>query len=217
MTKKEIEFDALGRSDLEPGVLLRTGHSCQLAGEPLNRAFGAGNMGGFRILGNPSDGFRLAVLFTTFEDPDWPDSIDERTGRFVYYGDNKDPGKDLLDTPKHGNRLLQHAFEIVHARPRERRLVPPLFIASKAGQSRDVIYHGIAAPGASDVPETEDLVAIWKTKAGERFQNYKAIFTILDAPHVSASWIRDLRDGTVGARRNAPEAWARWVETGSYS
>jgi hypothetical protein len=216
MTDVEIPFEELGQADISPGALLRTGFSGQLAGEPINRAFGAGNMGGFRILGGADNGYKLAVLFTTFEDPDWPDSLDRNDRRFVYYGDNKDPGRALLDTPKHGNSLLQYVFEIIHARSDERHEVPPFFVASKAGHSRDVVYQGLAAPGGPEVSETEDLIAIWKTRGGERFQNYKAVFTILDAPVVSANWIRDLREGRGSMTANAPTAWRRWVETGSY-
>ena len=29
---------------------------------------------------------------------------------------------------------------------------------------------------------TADLVAVWKTTKGQRFQNYRAVFTVLDAP-----------------------------------
>ncbi|MER6595223.1 hypothetical protein ABT214_25930, partial [Micromonospora purpureochromogenes] len=27
--------------------------------------------------------------------PDWPDALDEQTGAFTYYGDNKQPGAEL--------------------------------------------------------------------------------------------------------------------------
>lgn len=39
----------------------------------------------------------------------------------------------------------------------------------------NVIFRGLAVPGAISIPQTEDLVAIWKTKSGQRFQNYRAI------------------------------------------
>jgi hypothetical protein len=211
----EIPFDLLTTSELNPGCTLCSGPS-GLAGEPLNKLFGAGNQGGFRIRGGAKSGYKLAVLYTTFKDPDWPDSMDSRTGIFTYYGDNKDSGRALLETPKHGNRLLQDVFEIVHAAPERRADVPPFFVVSRAGHRRDAVYHGLAAPGATNVPETEDLVAIWKTRDRHRFQNYRAIFSMLDAPAISANWIRDLRDGNGSMTANAPAAWKNWVETGAY-
>jgi hypothetical protein len=57
-------------------------------------------------------------------------------------------------------------------------------------------------------------VAVWRTKSGKRFQNYRARFTVLDAPVVSRQWI----DGIVAGSPSdsaAPTAWRRWVETGA--
>ena len=211
----EIPFDCLADSDLSPGDVLGSGNG-SLAQEPINEMFEVGNQGGIRFLGGVASGYKLAVLYTTHKDVDWPDELDSDTGQLVYYGDNKKPGRDLLDTPKHGNKLLQHVFEIIHARPEERHGVPPFFVALRAGRSRDVIYRGLAAPGAPGVPESEDLLAIWRTKGRQRFQNYRAIYTILDAPRISADWIRDLRQGRGSVTANAPLAWRQWVDAGTY-
>jgi hypothetical protein len=51
-------------------------------------------------------------------------------------------------------------------------------------------------PGAQGLPATADLVAIWKTSQGERFQNYRATFTALDVPVVERAWINDLMKST---------------------
>jgi hypothetical protein len=40
-----------------------------------------------------------------------------------------------------------------------------------------VIFRGLAVPGVEGEP-ADDLVAIWRSKKGERFQNYRAKFTI---------------------------------------
>lgn len=213
---KEIAFDDLGHVDIGVGDVLLTGPTGQLAEEPINRAFGAGNMGGFRILGGSQSGYRLAVLYTTFNDIDWPDRLDVETSQFVYFGDNKEPGRELHDTPKHGNELLRQVFEIIHARPTERARVPPFFVVSRVGRSRDAKFHGLAAPGAPGVAETDDLVAIWKTKGRERFQNYRAVFTLLDVSTISAAWLSDLRDGSGIITEHVPDAWLHWVTTGKY-
>ena len=113
----------------------------------------------------------------------------------MYYGDNKSPGHGLHETPKGGNIVLREAFEALHVRPHRRREVPPFFVFSRTGRSRDVRFEGLAAPGASGVTESEDLVAIWKTTGAERFQNYRAVFTILDAPSISRSWVNEVVAG----------------------
>ena len=58
---------------------------------------GSGNQGAFRAAGNGEDK-KFVVLYTSGEDPDWPDHLDLNTGQFVYFGDNKTPGHELHDT-----------------------------------------------------------------------------------------------------------------------
>src|SRR5262249_20681558 len=58
----------------------------------------------------------------------------------------------------------------------------------------------------------DDLVAIWRSKKGERFQNYKAKFTILDVATVSRTWIDVVKSGEP-LHASAPLAWRRWVHT----
>ena len=53
------------------------------------------------------DGLYLfAVLYTSGNDPDWPDTLDTETGLFTYYGDNKTAGRALEDTPRGGKLCL---------------------------------------------------------------------------------------------------------------
>ena len=78
-----------------------------------------------------------------------------------------------------------------------------------------LFFRGLAVPGAENINQTEDLIAVWKTKKGERFQNYKAIFTILDCPVVPRAWLEDLNNGKKSTS-NAPKAWKVWVEKNKY-
>ena len=58
-------------------------------------------------------------------------------------------------------------------------------------------------------------MAVWKTTEGQRFQNYKSVFTILDAAVISQTWLKTL----IGSGRttvHAPAAWTEWVATGRY-
>jgi hypothetical protein len=144
------------------------------------------------------------------DDVDWPDSLDEETGLFYYYGDNKRPGHDLHDTQRQGNLILKQVFERAHQG--ERIHVPPIFIFTKAGKGRDVVFRGLAVPGADSISSTEDLVAVWKSYGGKRFQNYRAIFTVLDVPCISRAWI----DGLLSGKPNdgAPSPWLQWIATG---
>ena len=41
---------------------------------------------------------KFTVLCTSGENRDWPDQLDVNTGRFIYYGDNRKPGRELHAT-----------------------------------------------------------------------------------------------------------------------
>ena len=87
-----------------------------------------------------------------------------------------------------------------------REKIPPFLLFDKASHAggRDVRFLGLAVPGAVDVQPTDDLVAIWRTSNGERFQNYRATFTILDVAIVSRAWLDELAAGQHARRRPAP-------------
>jgi len=74
----------------------------------------------------------------------------------------------------------------------------------------------LIVPGASDITSTEDLIAIWKSSQNQRFQNYKAVFTILDISNIPRSWIEDIREGNV-LSSNCPEVYSNWVLSGAYN
>src|SRR5207247_348010 len=139
------------------------------------------------------------------EDADWPDFIDVYTGVFTYFGDNKKPGFGLHDTPRRGNKLLQSCFTILHSAPDQRVKIPPFLVFTKGGKGRDVVVRGLAVPGVEGEP-ADDLVAIWRSKKGERFQNYRARFTILNTGIIPRRWIDALKTGDP-LHASAPSSW----------
>jgi hypothetical protein len=93
--------------------------------------------------------------------------------------------------------------------------VPPILLFGNAGQYRDMVFLGLLVPGASQLSGLEDLVAVWKMADQQRFQNYRATFTVLDVPVVTRKWLEDIKQGKP-LSANAPAAWREWVEAGSY-
>ena len=190
----------------------------QLTGEALGKVLpGVGNQGGFRPVGGGDDK-KLVALFTTGKDKDWPDTLDLNTGQFVYYGDNKRPGHELHDTQRGGNRILRHVFGLLHASPPQRSRIPPFLVFKKyptAVSSRSFQFKGLAAPGFAGLPAIADLVAVWKSAEGQRFQNYRAILTVLDTDKIKRTWIDNLVTGNP-LMADAPEAWVDWVNRGKY-
>jgi hypothetical protein len=93
--------------------------------------------------------------------------------------------------------------------------VPPYFFFEKAGPGREVAFRGVLAPGALDLTADEDLVAVWRSQSGRRFQNYRAKFTVLDIAVASRAWIDDICAGNSLAA-SCPGPWRRWVADRHY-
>jgi hypothetical protein len=215
---KVIPFNEISIADLLVDAVYESSVDGRLSGEPISKLLpGSGNMGGFRVSGR-GEQKNWVVLFTTGEDRDWPDTLDLSTGRFVYYGDNKTPGHELHDTRAGGNRVLRHAFARLHADQDPRSGIAPFLVFKKqatTGGARSVQFKGLAVPGFPGIFATEDLVAVWKSSGGQRFQNYRSVFTILDVPVVRRDWINDLAAGNL-VTPNAPKAWTDLLTAGKY-
>jgi hypothetical protein len=190
------------------------GYRTEKAGtaDPLVKSVGVSREGGFRYRGN-KDAPTLIVLTSNLAESDWPDELDPTTGRFIYYGDNRQPGAQLHDTPRYGNMLLKDLFDRAHAG--RRKEVPPVLVFTGEGPNRAFRFRGLAVPGYPGTPGTKDLIAIWKTAGAERFQNYLAVFTMLDEAVISREWVRRVGNGQQ-ADKLAPVAWKRWVKNGAY-
>jgi len=213
-----IPFDELPIADLTVGAVYEGGKLGTSGDDPLAKLLPVGNQGGFRFTGQQkTHAYRLAVLYTSGAEADWPDLLDPETGRFTYFGDNRRPGKELHTTQRGGNALLRFVFDALHGEPAQRHLIPPFFIFSKLpGPGRAIEFLGLAVPGAKDVTPSGDLVAVWRTTAGHRFQNYRALFTVLETATAPRAWIDELLTGApLGP--HCPNTFRAWVESGTYT
>jgi hypothetical protein len=211
-----VAFDLLSTSDLLIEQVYLGGAAGHTGDDPLAVLLPVGNQGGFRYAGSPSKGtVRLVVLYTSGANEDWPDVLDPATGTFTYYGDNRAPGHELHDTPRRGNQILRSAFAAAAGGAGGRATVPPFLLFERAGiQGRAVQFRGLMAPGSPLVPPDEQLVALWRNRGGQRFQNYRATFTVLDANPLPRAWLDSVLLGDSVA--NAPAAWSAWVSAGAF-
>lgn len=214
MSVKLFKKDELNNADLIIDAIYEGGRSGNAGDDPIHSLVGVCNQGGFRYLGS-LDNPLLIVVTSSFNDSDWPDHLDQETGIFTYYGDNKHPGRALHGTPRNGNHLLRNMFEALHANPVCRMKIPPILVFGSTGVFRDVIFLGLAVPGSPDLTAMEDLVAVWKIASHQRFQNYRASLTILDVANVSRKWIEDIKAGNPMSD-NCPVVWKHWIQTGAY-
>ena len=212
-----MPFEELADAELAVDRTYRGRGAGGAGDDPINKLLPVGNQGGFRKAGSTAkNAVKMVVLYSSGAEPDWPDALDPYTGVYTYYGDNRSPGRGLEDTPKHGNLLLSRVFDWAHGDAVTRAKVPPFFLFDKYGSGRDVRFRGLLAPGADRLSGEEDLVAIWRTTNGQRFQNYRSRFTVLDIPVVSRAWIKQLQEGDpLGSE--CPEAWRIWVASRIYT
>jgi hypothetical protein len=209
--KRVFLFNELQTADLKVDAIYKWGDAPNLSAEPISKLLkGCGNAKGIRVSGrNPN--YKFAVLYSDFSDVNWPDTLDLETGEFLYFGDNKTPGNDLHSTS--GNKFLKQIFDVLHTC---RTDICPIFIFTQGQTKREVIFRGLAVPGTAESSQVDDMVAVWKTTNNARFQNYRAIFTILNVPTLSREWITDIQNGNPFSP-NCPIEWKNWIETGSYT
>lgn len=208
-----VEFADLATADLVVDRTYRGGRAGNRGDDPIGKLLPVGNSGGFRFVGSPTKNtVRCLALYTSAADPDWPDRLDLSAGTFTYYGDNKHPGRELHDTPRKGNLALRRMFADATTAT-GRRNVPPILLFSKGASGADAQFRGLLVPGSVAVPSDEQLVAIWRAVGDERFQNYRASFSVLNTRTVTREWISQVLAGDPDGD-SAPGAWARWRRTG---
>lgn len=215
----EIKFNELSTSDLHVDAIYKGGTQFKnINDEPFHYLIpNCENIGGFRktLRKDGTRKFGYIVLYTTMEELEWPDFLDEETGIFRYYGDNREPGRALTDTKKGGNKLLEDVFSTLHE-GKNLNDIPPILVFKKTGVGRDIQFLGLAAPGNPNIPPDKDLVAFWRTIGDKRFQNYEAYFTILDTKGeiISRKWIESLLYDHDNNLQYAPSAWKKFVKEG---
>lgn len=172
-----IDFEDIKTSDLIKGAIYKGGSANNLSSEPISKILPVGNQSGIRFSGK-SESPSVVVLYSTFKDKDWPDSLENDL--VVFFGDNKVPGKEIHDLP--GNRVHRSIFNNYYLS--KNNSFPLILLFSKGHSGFDRKFEGVLKPGYKGFQETEDLIAIWKSKEGNRFQNYKATFTLLPVERI---------------------------------
>ena len=114
-----VPFEQLNSSDLVVDTVYKGGDLSGKASEVLSKLLpNCSNSGGFRkVMRKDGSGLpAYVVLYTSMQELAWPDFLDEETGIFRYYGDNRTPGRAILDTPRKGNKLLEFVFNCLNSK-----------------------------------------------------------------------------------------------------
>lgn len=213
----KIPFENLESSDLIVDTIYKGGDLKGKASEVISELLpNCSNSGGFRkVMRKDNSGLpAYVVLYTSMSELAWPDYLDEETGIFRYYGDNRTPGKTILDTPRKGNELLELVFECLNSKDGSIQNIPPFLIFKKGGTGWDVQFLGLAAPGNPRISPDKDLVAFWRTMNEQRFQNYEAYFTILNTSEIDKEWLNMLIYDHDNSLKHAPDVWKSFIKRG---
>lgn len=219
----------LERPELKVGKLYRNTNNWKNNDDVFNVMFrqfsdgkGIQNAGGFRFKSKINHSKEIinaafVLLVTSFAEHEWPDNLDRVSGIFTYFGDNRKPGKSIEDTHIGGNRFLSQTYKNVHSCNRE-NVSPLLCFEIVKDKYTYMKFLGLAAPGATSLSSLEDLTAVWRFNGGQRFQNYKALLTILNEEYIRWDWLDDLVEGVLPVEsKNCPDSWTKWVEKGLYN
>ena len=214
----EVSFEELKNSKLVVDTVYKGGKVSGKGSEVLSKLLpGCSNSGGFRkVMRKDGSGLpAYVVLYTSMQELAWPDYLDEETGIFRYYGDNRSPGRTILDTPRKGNQLLEFVFECLNSKDGSIKNIPPFLIFKKTGCGWDVKFLGLAAPGNPKISPDHDLVAFWRSMDDDRFQNYEAYFTVLETDQdINREWLNALIYDHDNSLRFAPDSWKRFINKG---
>lgn len=205
-------------ADLLVDSVYKAGEDKDLRSEVLSKLMHIGNVGGFRkckklVNGKKINEVGYVCIFSTGEELEWCDELDRTLGRFVYWGDNRKAGNPIDKTSLGGNAFLQNIFKNLSAG--NRHAIAPIFVFQKY-TGRDAIFLGLAVPGDRRTRPQDSLVAVWAQNSAGRYQNYKAIFTILDISFIDRRWLADLEVGCGYESQYAPDVWKKWVDKGTY-
>ncbi|KXY44797.1 hypothetical protein AT257_16245 [Bacillus cereus] len=198
------------------------------ADDPLTKLFkvdgftkSVGNRGGFRKSNKENEGkstkeIAYVVIFSTGKIKEWPDSFDKSKGIFIYYGDNREPGNEYLNTTQKGNILLRDIFDKAYGQVDDRKTIPPMFVFESTGVGTNVEFLGVAVPGLKDKPLEQSLELKTYGESPNHFQNYKAHLTMINVElsGVSREWLAQLKDINGNSLKYAPKEWINFVENG---
>ena len=148
---RKVPFEKLSSANLNIDAIYEGDKTTSsYGGEPLHHLIpGLGTQGGFRKRKGLANELVGLVLTTSGAEVDWPDFLDPYTGTFSYYGDNRTPGKGILDTKAGGNKTLEMIFELAHSGSAKLRATCPLIlIFASTGIGRDFVFRGLAVPGS---------------------------------------------------------------------
>ncbi|MFZ2258429.1 MAG: hypothetical protein WAV55_09915 [Clostridiaceae bacterium] len=183
-----ILFDDLKNADLVIDEIYTSNGNNNSSGDVLCKLLTVGSLGGFRTRKVEADKTKFAyiVLESTQNEIDWIDCVDIENGTVTYYGDNRTVG-EMHQTKNKGNQILQFCFNQMSSKEQRQNIPPFFFFTSAGGRNRKFI--GLLVPGDNRLSKDEQLIALWRTKNQVRFQNYKAIFTILDVGKIDKLWL----------------------------
>ena len=205
----QVEFEQLRGSPLVVDAIYKAKDK-----DPLpNLTPGVGTEGGIRRARSDDRTHTCFIdLQMTGKEKTWPDFVDAKTGICTYFGDNRSPEKELLETK--GNKELARVFSRPLDSEESRKESPPFFLFENAREEKgkSMRFRGLAVPGAS-APRHQWCTSMRFTTETDSYWNLVVTLTVLAVKVVSHDWIIELKRGDV-LGENCPDWYRHWVKTG---
>lgn len=217
-----FSYNDLQSADLISGATYESGGG-GFAKEPLHELFKINN---FRGVGTQSgirrskvevkgiDDEAYIVLVNTHSVVEWKNSYDVKTKILTYYGDNKTPGNDILNTKQRGNITFKKVFSRAYGSPNERKKLPPIFYFERTGTRSDMKFIGLALPYVEGKLKEEVLIEKEFDNNKGSFNNYLAKFTIIPSVSIKRDWLYDLKLNKKEYSPHAPIEWLDFIKKG---
>ncbi|EDT75987.1 HNH endonuclease [Clostridium butyricum] len=204
-----VGFEKLKESDLIKEEIYNGGINGNIGDEPISKLMNCENSSGIRKKGHLTDEkLKYVILYMTGKHKHWQDKYDKDSDVLIYYGDQNKADKDIFDTPKKGNIVLNRTFEYLNKGMRDK--ICPFFVFEKES-GRDVRFLGVAIPGNKNYEAKKCLQVVENNTEKGKVTNYKAIFTILNVERIDRRWLLDL-DNLRGIESDyVPLQWKEWV------
>ncbi|QFY76105.1 hypothetical protein CEQ83_26555 (plasmid) [Priestia megaterium] len=147
---------------------------------------------------------------------EWPNTYDKSTDTFIYYGDNREPENNYLNTKQKGNAWLKNIFEKAYGTLETRKTIPTMFVFESTGIGLNVEFLGVAVPGAEGKTINQSLKLETHGESQNQFQNYKAQLTVIDIEPegISRDWLAQLKDINGDTLKYAPKEWVSFIKKG---
>lgn len=210
---KFVTFENLKNVSLKPRYIYKGGKQGNISDDPFNALLNVGNAAGMRPKKNINGNLAYIVLITNPSNhEEYPDKLNKDLNILTYFGDQRIPERDYLDTKQKGNFNIEKLFHEVFSKNCNNANLFPCFYFEKNGDTgRDYTFHGIVYPLTKNQKLNEVCEKVIIPSDKGIIENLKFLFALDTASEISRDWLTDLLLDNKNSS-NAPASWKEFIQ-----